>query len=455
MAEGKRLKIAIIGTGVSGLSAAWLLSRTHEITVFEKDGRVGGHCNTLETQFQGLDGELTIPVDTGFIVYNERTYPNLTALFKHIGVATEDSTMSFSASLNGGSFEYSGSGLKGLLAQKRNLFRPRFWRMIWDIFRFSRKCVEDSRKSSNSNISLGDYLNREGYSDSFLHDHIYPMASSIWSASFEEIRAYPLKAFVSFFANHGLLETNRRRRPKWRTVTGGSRTYVERITSEFRDRIRINTVVSHIERIETGITLTTENGSTEEFDHVIIATHSNQALKMLSDPSAQEKHLLGSIRYKKNRALLHMDSALMPRRERAWASWNYISTEPENDTHLACLTYWMNSLQNIDKDFPIFVTLNPQHDPDSSRVIEAIDYEHPIFDQAALDAQEKLWELQGCNRTWYCGAYFGYGFHEDGLQSGLAVAEALSGLRRPWIVENESGRICISDGDRSTYDSAA
>ena len=444
MAEGKRLKIAIIGTGVSGLSAAWLLSRTHEITVFEKDGRVGGHCNTLETQFQGLDGELTIPVDTGFIVYNERTYPNLTALFKHIGVATEDSTMSFSASLNGGSFEYSGSGLKGLLAQKRNLFRPRFWRMIWDIFRFSRKCVEDSRKSSNSNISLGDYLNREGYSDSFLHDHIYPMASSIWS-----------KAFVSFFANHGLLETNRRRRPKWRTVTGGSRTYVERITSEFRDRIRINTVVSHIERIETGITLTTENGSTEEFDHVIIATHSNQALKMLSDPSAQEKHLLGSIRYKKNRALLHMDSALMPRRERAWASWNYISTEPENDTHLACLTYWMNSLQNIDKDFPIFVTLNPQHDPDSSRVIEAIDYEHPIFDQAALDAQEKLWELQGCNRTWYCGAYFGYGFHEDGLQSGLAVAEALSGLRRPWIVENESGRICISDGDRSTYDSAA
>lgn len=450
-----RLKIAVIGTGVSGLAAAWLLNNSHDVTVFEKDSRIGGHCNTVDATLSGPRGMRTIPVDTGFIVYNERTYPNLIALFKHLGIATEDSTMSFSASVNDGRFEYSGSGLKGLLAQKRNLVRPRFWNMIWDILRFYRECVEDAKHPQNADISLGEYLNRAGYSDGFLRDHIYPMASSIWSASFEEIRAYPLTAFVRFFSNHGLLETKRHMRPKWCTITGGSRTYVERLASEFSDRIRTSCGITGIRRSETGVRISTDDGIEEQFDHVIIAAHSNQALKMLSDPSDEERRLLGSIRYEMNRALLHTDVSLMPRRKRAWASWNYISAEPDDHDRLVCLTYWMNSLQNIDRDYPVFVTLNPHREPDPSRVVQSVDYEHPIFDQGALDAQKQLWNLQGSNRTWYCGAYFGYGFHEDGLQSGLAVAEAVGGVKRPWTIENESGRICIAGIHPQSFDAAA
>ncbi len=455
MPGGERAKVAVIGTGVSGLAAAWLLNKAHDVIVFEKAGKIGGHSNTIDAPLNGPRGMRTIPIDTGFIVYNERAYPNLTALFDHLGVATEDSQMSFSASVNDGRFEYSGSGLKGLLAQKRNLVRPRFWNMVWDILRFYRECVEDAKLPENMDLTLGEYLNRAGYSDGFLRDHIYPMASSIWSATFEEIRSYPLTAFVRFFSNHGLLETKRHMRPKWRTVTGGSRTYVERMAEDFADRVRTNSAVSSIRRTATDVTVTTEDGYAETFDHVVISAHSNQALTMLADPSREERQLLGSIRYELNRAILHTDVSLMPRRRRAWASWNYISAGPDDHERLVCLTYWMNSLHNIDRDYPVFVTLNPHREPDPARVIQSFDYEHPIFDQAALDAQTQLWNLQGTNRTWYCGAYFGYGFHEDGLQSGLAVAEALGGVRRPWTVENESGRICMAGLQVHQLDAAA
>lgn len=444
MQHDQKLNIAVVGSGVSGLSAAWLLSQSHNVTLFEKDDRLGGHCNTVDIEVDGPHGPRSIPVDTGFIVYNERTYPNLTALFDHLNVATEHSNMSFAASVNGGGFEYSGSGLKGLLAQKRNLLRPRFWTMLLDIVRFYRECVPDSTRPENMDLTLGGYLKKNGYSDGFLTDHIYPMASSIWSATFEEIQGYPLTAFVRFFSNHGLLETKAEKRPPWRTVTGGSRSYVDQIASSINGTILLGTGVQEISRSPNEVSIRTTDGQTRMFDHVVIAAHSNQALHMLSDASAAEQTLLGAIRYEKNQAFLHTDASLMPRRKRAWASWNYISAGMDDSTRSVCLTYWMNLLQNIDPNYPVFVTLNPDREPDPAKVAQTFDYEHPIFDQAALNAQQDLWGLQGTNRTWYCGAYFGYGFHEDGLQSGLAVAELLGGVRRPWIVEQESGRICIS-----------
>jgi predicted NAD/FAD-binding protein len=269
------------------------------------------------------------------------------------------------------------------------------------------------------------------------------MGSSIWSASLKDMRAYPLAAFVRFFKNHGLLETRNSRRPQWRTVTGGSRAYVQRLTADFADRIRTRCGVVCVRRTPARVELTLAGGQIETFDDVVIATHSDQALAMLGDASPQERRLLGAIRYERNTAVLHTDTSFMPKRRRAWASWNYISASGDTDTRLVCLTYWMNMLQNIDRRYPLFVTLNPHAAPRAGTAITTIEYEHPIFDMPALDAQQALWALQGANRTWYCGAYFGHGFHEDGLQAGLAVGEALGGVRRPWAVENESGRICL------------
>jgi len=436
----QRQRIAVIGTGVSGISAAWLLNRHHDITVFEKGSWVGGHCNTVDA----IVGKDVIPVDTGFIVYNEKTYPNLTALFRHMNVPTEPSDMSFSASVDNGTFEYSGYTLRTMLAQKRNIARPRFWKMVWDIMRFFREAATDAARHENQHLSLGDYLANNGYSKVFLRDYLLPLGSSIWSASLKDMRAYPLKAFIRFFKNHGLLEAKQKNRPQWRTVTGGSRTYVQRLTSDFAQRIRLNCGVKTLRRHPQHVELTLDDGTAETFDQVVIAAHSDQALAMVSDPSYKEQKFLGAIRYKRNRAILHSDVTLMPKRRRAWASWNYISAAVDADTHLVCLTYWMNLLQNIDKRFPLFVTLNPHREPQPGTTLAAFDYEHPLFDQAALDAQQHLWSLQGVNRTWFCGAYFGHGFHEDGLQTGLAVGEALTGDRRPWQVDNESGRIYIT-----------
>ena len=422
------------------MAAAWLLSRRHQITVFEAADWVGGHCNTVDVPLP--DGR-RIPVDTGFIVYNERTYPNLTAMFHHMGVATELSDMSFSASVDNGRFEYSGTSLRTMLAQKRNLVRPRFWNMVLDIIRFYRDAVTDVGRSEYAGVTLGAYLSREGYSESFLRDHLLPIGSSIWSASLNDMRAYPLAAFVRFFKNHGLLETRNSWRPPWRTVTGGSRAYVERLTADFADRIRLRSPVTSICRTPTRVEVTVAGGATEFFDDVVIATHSDQALAILRDPSFAERGLLGAIRYERNHAVLHTDEAFMPKRRKAWASWNYLSASGDTDTRLVCLTYWMNILQNIDLQFPLFVTLNPHERPRAGTEIASFDYDHPIFNTAALEAQQALWSLQGVNRTWFCGAYFGHGFHEDGLQAGLAVGEALGGVRRPWDVADESSRIHV------------
>ena len=444
MVNRGRLRIAVVGTGVAGISAAWLISQHHEVTVFEKGPWIGGHCNTVDAVYKGGGRERSIPVDTGFIVYNEKTYPNLTALFRHIDIATEASDMSFSASVDKGKFEYSGYSLRTMIAQKRNLMRPRFWNMVWDIMRFFREVAADADLPAYRRMALGTYLAANGYSEAFLRDYLLPLGSSIWSASLRDMRAYPLEAFVRFFKNHGLLEAKQKNRPQWRTVTGGSRSYVRKLTASFADRIRMNCAVRAVARFSTHVDITLSDGSVERFDHVVVATHSDQALAMLADPSAEERRLLGAIRYERNHAILHTDVTLMPKRRKAWASWNYISAAKDADSRLVCLTYWMNLLQNIDPCFPLFVTLNPHREPTAGTQIAAFEYEHPIFDHAALDAQQQLWTLQGSNRTWYCGAYFGHGFHEDGLQAGLAVGEAVGGGRRPWQVEGESNRIHLA-----------
>lgn len=430
--HGSRKRIAVIGTGISGMSAAWLLSQRHDVTVYERDARLGGHSNTVAAGMP--DGP--VPVDTGFIVYNETTYPNLTALFAHLGVPTHGSDMSFAVSLDGGALEYSGTNLNGLFAQRRNVFRPRFWSMLGDLRRFYREAPRDL-PSLDDLSSLAQYLDAGGYGEAFRNDHLLPMAAAIWSASPGLMLQYPAASFIRFHDNHGLLRL--RNRPQWRTVVGGSRSYVESLTHGFRDRIRLARGAATIRRLPDGVEVRDSGGHTDRFDDVVVATHADQALALLEAPTAEERSLLGAFRYSSNRAVLHSDPALMPRRKAAWASWNYIGGRAT--TELPTVTYWMNALQQLPTTQNLFVTLNPQIEP--RHVLHEEHYDHPIFDTSAMRAQRSLWSLQGQDRIWFCGCYFGAGFHEDGLQAGLAVAEALGGVRRPWQVENESGRITI------------
>jgi len=416
------------------MSAAWLLSQRHDVTVYERDGRLGGHSNTV--RLSTPDG--VVPVDTGFIVYNERTYPNLTALFAHLGVPTHPSEMSFAVSLEDGALEYSGTSLNGLFAQRGNVFRPRFWSMLNDLWRFYREAPRDL-SSLDDLSSLEQYLDTRYYGEVFRSDHLLPMAAAIWSASPSLMLQYPAASFIRFHDNHGLLSL--RNRPQWRTVVGGSRTYVDALTHRFKESIRLAQGVTAIRRRPDGVEVRDRCGHSDHFDEVVIATHADQALALIEEPTLQERSLLGAFGYSQNRAVLHSDPVLMPQRKAAWASWNYIGGRGATDS--PTVTYWMNALQQLPTAQQLFVTLNPMIEP--NQVLHAENYDHPIFDAAAMSAQRRLWSLQGQERTWFCGSYFGAGFHEDGLQSGLAVAEALGGVRRPWQVENESGRIYIEN----------
>ena len=432
-----RLKVAIVGTGISGLSAAWLLSHRHDVTVYERADRIGGHSNTILASV----GSHCIPVDTGFIVFNRHTYPNLTALFELLKVPTQVSEMSFAVSMDGGALEYSGSGPSGVFGQPRNLIRPRFWSMLADLVRFYRQASLDARLLDDEQISLGDYLLKGQYGEAFRDDHLLPMASAIWSAAPAEILSYPAAAFIRFHDNHGLLQL--RQRPAWETVVGGSRNYVERLTQSFSDRIRLDTDVREVRRMNEEVIVTDFKGHSERYDHVVMASHADQTLKMLTDPSPAERDLLGAFRYSRNLAALHTDESFMPKRRAVWSSWNYIgSRDAVRDD--VCVTYWMNRLQNIESQKPLFVTLNPPRPPRAGTLLHSEVYDHPIFDAVAIAAQRKLWLLQGKQNTWFCGAYFGAGFHEDGLQAGLAVAEQLGDVRRPWRVANEFGRIVLT-----------
>lgn len=436
--SGPRLRIAVAGTGISGLAAAWLLSSRHDVTVYEKAERPGGHSNTVIADCP--EGE--VPVDTGFIVYNEANYPNLTAMFDHLGVETQGSNMSFAASLDTGGrrrFEYSGSGLNGLFADRRNIASLRMWRMIGDIVKLYRAAPSLMFAEGLDEKPLGDFLREQGYSASLRDDHLLPMCAAIWSLPVERVEQFPALAFLRFFDNHGLMRL--KNRPVWRTVTGGSREYVRKLAQPLEGRIRYGAGVARVARDAAGVTVTDERGESERYDHIVIASHSDEALAMLGDADREETRILGALPYQRNVAWLHSDASFMPQERRVWASWNYMGGGAGSPV---CVSYWMNRLQALPTERQLFVTLNPSHEPAPGTVVTRIDYDHPVFDAGAFAAQRELWQLQGKRRTWFCGAYFGSGFHEDGLQAGLAVAEELGGVRRPWTVENASGRIHLA-----------
>ncbi len=439
------LDVAVVGTGIAGMSAAWLLSFQHRVTVYEQADRLGGHSNTVDVP--GPAGP--VAVDTGFIVYNEQTYPNLTALFSYLEVETAPSEMSFAVSLRNGALEYAGTDLRGLFAQRRNLLRPRFWHMLRDLLRFYREAPQELAALDGSALSLHAYLRSRGYGEAFVEDHLLPMAAAIWSTPAGAVGDQPAASFIRFCDNHGLLQV--RNRPIWRTVVGGSRCYVEKLTAPFARHVRLGCGVHAVRRLPDRVLVSDMLGGQARFDHVVIATHPDQALAMLADRSDAEAALLGAFRYGANTAVLHTDASLMPRRRRVWSSWNYLGDAAEGPS----VTYWMNRLQGLNTSQLLFVSLNAPRPPDPARVLRSEIYAHPLMDAAAANAQRRLWDLQGVRRTWFCGAWFGAGFHEDGLQSGLAVAEQCGGVRRPWLVPNESGRIHLSPATSPMLEQAA
>ena len=440
------LKVAVIGAGVSGLCCAWLLASRHEVTLFEAERRVGGHANTVDAP----DPRGDIAVDTGFIVYNVENYPNLVALFDHLGVETQAAEMSFGVSLDEGRLEYGSAHPLAIFAQPSNLLRPRFWSMLADLVRFYREAPRALEAADREGLTLGQLLERGGYGRAFQEDHLLPQVGAIWSTSPAGARDYPAAALIRFFDNHGLLKLVRR--PQWRTVTGGSRAYVARMTNALAGGVATGRAAVQVRRLGAGrggVAVEDDRGVSQAFDRVVIATHADQALALLAEPSPQERETLGAFRYSRNLAVLHEDAALMPRRRAAWSAWNHLGRRDAPDGF--SVTYWMNALQALPRRRDLFVTLNPDRPPQPSKVLGEWAYEHPMFDAAAMAAQRRLWSLQGRGGVWFCGAYFGAGFHEDGAQSGLAVAEALGGVRRPWRVAGESGRIhlgpCWRDAD--------
>lgn len=425
------MRIAVIGTGIAGNAAAWILSKRYPVTVYEREDRPGGHSHTVTINYDGTP----IAVDIGFIVYNELNYPDLTAMFDHLGVTTRESCMSFAVTADGGRFEWKGGGdnwrqlTAGLFAQPRNLFSPSYLWMLRDILTFNRESVQDYAAGELTGTSLGEYFRRKNFSPRLLSDYLAPMGAAIWSTPARDMLDFPAENFVAFFSNHCLLQYER---PVWRTVSGGSRNYVERLTAAFADCIRLGCAVTSIERKARGVVVNDSHGGSETYDHVVIAAHSDQALRMLTDADDRERAVLGAIGYSPNTIYLHRDTRLMPKRRGVWASWNFLRWARQGTAlNDVAVTYWMNELQGIDKAKPLFVSLNPPFAPDPKLTFGQYICEHPQYDAAAFAAQRRLTDIQGKRHTWFCGAWTGYGFHEDGIRSGLAVAEAL-GATAPW-----------------------
>jgi len=385
------MKIAVIGSGISGNSVAWALSKAHDVTVYEKRERLGGHTATVDVDF----GDKTIPVDTGFIVYNENNYPNLIRLFDHLNVQTSASDMEFSVSLDNGKLEWKGGKkLSGVFAQPTNILSPGFLKMLRDIFRFNKRARQDLQSGALCGMTFDDYLNKTGFSKRLKNDYLVPMTSAIWSTPSTKMLEFPAESLIQFMKNHSLIQSER---PNWRTVTNGSRNYVEKLKEDTDAEFKTNSEILSVRRHENGVLVTDINGNSEMFDEVVMASHSDQSLKILEDASEQEKDILSSVQ--------------------------------------VSVTYWMNKLQNIDEKYPLFVTLNPIKQPDEALTFGRYQYAHPLFDTAAIDAQNRLDGIQGKNKIWFCGAWTGFGFHEDGLRSGLKVARALGGVV-PWEEPN-------------------
>jgi predicted NAD/FAD-binding protein len=438
------MRLAVIGTGIAGSAAAWALSKRYPVTVYDRELRPGGHSHTVTIDY---DGE-PLAVDIGFIVYNEINYPDLTALFAHLGVETSESCMSFAVTADAGRFEWKGGGntwldtAKGLFAQPRNLLSPSYLWMLRDILTFNTQSVEDYSAGRLKGLTLAQYFAWRQFAPRLLTDYLAPMGAAIWSAPSDRMMEFPAENFVAFFDNHRLLQYDR---PVWRTVKGGSRRYVEKLVSEFADRLRLGCAVTGIERSPHGVVISDSHGRRDSYDHVVIAAHSDQALAMLSDATASEHAILGDIGYAPNLVYLHRDVRLMPKRRRAWASWNFLRwrrQETERETEQGnslpgaplndvAVTYWMNPLQGIDDGKPLFVSLNPPFEPDPALTFGRYTCDHPQYTASAFAAQKRLGEIQGRRHTWFCGAWTGYGFHEDGLRSGLAVAQSL-GASVPW-----------------------
>lgn len=418
-----RKKIAVIGSGISGSSAAWALRDVADVTLFEAEARAGGHTATVDIDYDGKP----IAVDTGFIVYNELNYPDLTNLFAHIGVPTHASDMGFSLSLDDGRLEWSGQNFATLFAQKRNAVSPSFLWMLREVLRFNKLCVADRDAGRLAGLTIGGYLDKRRFSSTFRDNYLVPMAAAIWSTPRVEMLSFPAATFVTFFENHRLIHSDR---PVWRTVTGGARTYLDMLLAPLGNRVRLGAPVETILRDQSSVTVKIAGGEEERFDDVIVAAHSDQSLKLLGDASSLERSILSAVRYRDNHVVLHRDPRLMPRRKKVWSAWNYMRRSGGESE--VSVSYWMNCLQGIDAASPLFVSLNPAIEPRKDLVFGEWSYAHPQFDAAALSAQMRLGEIQGARHTWFAGAWTGYGFHEDGLRSGLDAAEAL-GATIPWL----------------------
>jgi predicted NAD/FAD-binding protein len=412
--EPVRKRVAVIGAGISGLASAYFLARRHQVTVFEAASYAGGHTNTVDVELDGM----RYPVDTGFLVFNDRTYPNLIALFRELGVRAHPSDMSFSVSVEKGRFEWAGTNLNTLFGQRRNLFSPRLIGMVRDILRFNRNATDYLAQMQQAPKSLAQLLESNAYGAAFRDDYLLPMAGCIWSCAPGDILDFPAATFLQFCLNHGLLQVSNR--PQWKTVVGGGREYVHRILGTLSD-VRLNTPVLAVRPSGGGAEITSSSG-TEHFDAVVMATHAPQTLAMLSEPTAQQAQLLSAIRYQENTAVLHTDRSLLPRRQRVWSAWNYLASERVAGVRPVCVSYLINRLQPLPFRTPVIVTLNPVEPVDPAQLIQQFTYEHPVFDQAAIDAQEQLNSIQGTSGIWFAGAWTGYGFHEDGLKSALRIA---------------------------------
>ena len=408
------MKIAIIGSGISGLTAAHHLHQEHDIKVFEKNAYIGGHSNTVDID----EGNRVVPIDTGFIVFNDWTYPNFEKLISLLNIDIENSEMSFSAKCESTGFEWCGKGIKGLALNKHNWYKPKSYKILLDFLRFNR-LAKQLINGTESELTLGEFLHRHHFTKSFIDYYILPMGAAIWSSSTQDINDYPAHSFLSFFNNHGLLNVNDR--PQWKTIVGGSRNYVAKLSQPFREQIQLNSDIKSIDRYNNKVAIHLSDRCTEVFDHIIMACHSDQALALLNNPSEQEQNTLGKINYQYNEAVLHTDASLMPCNKDAWSSWNYLL--PKARSNNAKVTYYMNRLQPLNTEHDYFVTLNLSDYIDDKKVIRKIAYQHPVFDKQAIDAQKNKPILNGKLNTWYCGAYWRNGFHEDGVWSAMTTVD--------------------------------